>query len=74
MQIFENENAYINEMYLINGFDRASPGFSSDPPTGSCSDPRARSDPNGESEPKPGDARLILFILHFIMFSFSKMS
>ena len=32
-QRFENENAYINEMYLINGFDRASSGFDSDPPT-----------------------------------------
>ena len=34
-QIFENENACINEMDLINGFSRASPSFSLDPPTGS---------------------------------------
>ena len=33
-----------------------------------CSDPRARSDRNGESEPKPGDARFISFYLHFITF------
>ena len=33
-QRFENKNAYMNEMYLINGFDRASPGFGSDSPTG----------------------------------------
>ena len=26
-----------------------------------CSDPRAQSDPIGESEPKPGDARFISF-------------
>ena len=26
-----------------------------------CSNPRARSDPNGESEPKLGDARFISF-------------
>ena len=39
-----------------------------------CSDPRARSNPNGESEPKPGDARFISFYFHFITFSFSKMS
>ena len=39
-----------------------------------CSDPRARSDPNGESEPKPGDARLILFIyiLFRLLFFFQK--
>ena len=34
-QRFENENAYINEMYLIKGFGRASPGFDSDPLIGS---------------------------------------
>ena len=34
-QRFENENTYINEMYLIHGFGRASPGFGSDPPIGS---------------------------------------
>ena len=39
-----------------------------------CSDPRARSDLVGGFEPKPGDARLILFIYRFIKFSFSKMS
>ena len=39
-----------------------------------CSDPQARSDPNGESEPKPEDARFISFILRVIKFSFSKMS
>ena len=39
-----------------------------------CSDPQARSDPNGESESKPGDARFISFILRVIKFSFSKMS
>ena len=32
-QRFENESANINKMYLINGFDRAPPGFGSDPPT-----------------------------------------
>ena len=40
----------------------------------SCSVPQARSDPNGESEPKPGDARFSSFILRVIKFSFSKMS
>ena len=40
----------------------------------SCSDPRARSDPIGGSETKPGDARLILFIYLLFKFSFSKMS
>ena len=39
-----------------------------------CSDPQARSDPVGGSEPKPEDARLILFIYIFIKFSFSQMS
>ena len=39
-----------------------------------CSDPQARSDPAGGSEPKLGDARLILFIHLFIKFSFSKIS
>ena len=39
-----------------------------------CSNPQARSDPNGESEPKPGDARFISFIFRVIKFSFSKMS
>ena len=34
-QRFENENTYINEMDLINGFGRASLGFGSNPPTGS---------------------------------------
>ena len=34
-QIFENKNAYINEMYLINGFGWASPGFGLDLPIGS---------------------------------------
>ena len=34
-QIFENENACINEMGLINGFGRASLGFGLDPLTGS---------------------------------------
>ena len=38
-----------------------------------CSDPRARSDPNGEYEPKPWDARFISFIFRVIKFSFSKM-
>ena len=37
-----------------------------------CSDPRARFDPIDRSEPKPGDARLLLFIYRFIKFSFSK--
>ena len=32
-QRFENENAYINEMDLVNGFGQASSGFGSDPPT-----------------------------------------
>ena len=32
-QIFENENDYINEMDLINGFGQASAGFASDPLT-----------------------------------------
>ena len=39
-----------------------------------CSDPRARFDPNGKSEPKSGDARFISFILRVIKFYFSKMS
>ena len=34
-QRFENENAYIIEMYLINGFGQVSLGFGPDPPTGS---------------------------------------
>ena len=39
-----------------------------------CSDPRARPDPIGGSEPKSRDARLILFIFRVIKFSFSKVS
>ena len=39
-----------------------------------CSGPQARSDPNGEFEPKPGDARFISFIFIVINFFFSKMS
>ena len=39
-----------------------------------CSDPQAQSDPNGESEPKPGDAQFISFIFRVIKISFSKMS
>ena len=40
-----------------------------------CSDPRAQSDPNGESEPKPGDARFISFCFSVLLnFLFSKMS
>ena len=38
----------------------------------SYSDPRARSDSNGESEPKPGDARFISFIFRVINFFFQK--
>ena len=34
MLCFRREN-HINEMYLINGLVRVSPGFGSDPPTGS---------------------------------------
>ena len=42
---------------------------------GDCSDPRARPDPIGESEPKPrGRSVLFLFIFRVITFSFSKMS
>ena len=37
-----------------------------------CRDPQARSDPNGESEPKLGDARFISFIFRVIKFSFQK--
>ena len=37
-----------------------------DPIVNFCSDPRARFDSNVESEPKPGDACLILFIYRFI--------
>ena len=39
-----------------------------------CSDPCAMSDPNGEFEPKPGDAWFISFIFRVIKFSFSKIS
>ena len=39
-----------------------------------CSNPRARSDPNSESEPRPGDARLILFIFILLRFLFQKLS
>ena len=39
-----------------------------------CSDPHARSDPIGESEPKPRDACLILFfyLLFYLNFLFKK--
>ena len=37
-----------------------------------CSDSQARSDPVGESEPKLGDARLMLFIHIFFNFIFQK--
>ena len=39
-----------------------------------CSDPRARPDPIGESEPKPWGRPFNSFILNFIKFSFSKVS
>ena len=41
---------------------------------GSCSDPQARSDPVGGFEPKPRDARLILFVYFsfFCYFLFQK--
>ena len=37
-----------------------------------CTDPRARPDPIGESEPKPRESPFNSFHLHFITFSFSK--
>ena len=40
----------------------------------SCDDPRARPDPVGESEPKPRGRPFNSFVLHFIKFSFSKVS
>ena len=39
-----------------------------------CGVPRARPDPNGEAEPKPRGRPFNSFILHFIKFSFSKVS
>ena len=39
-----------------------------------CSDPQARADPIGESEPKPRGRPFNSFYLHFISFSFSKVS
>ena len=39
-----------------------------------CSDPRARPDPVGGSEPKPRGCLFNSFYSHFIMFSFSKVS
>ena len=41
---------------------------------GSCSNPRARPDPVGGSEPKPRGRSFNYFYSHFIMFSFSKVS
>ena len=41
---------------------------------GACGDPRAQPDPVDESEPKPRGRPFNSFILHFIKFSFSKVS
>ena len=67
-------NAPFDNTYNPSWGNHTNSSWEPKPPQFACSDPRARSDLNGKSEPKPGDAQFISFIFRVIKFSFSKMS